>query len=148
MQTWMLFPIMAVLIALGAVATFAFFARKRRAEDEARSRGISVGNARASMVSDVPLDVATTRKLLETNIGSMPRYSLRDPHGSTLLVRARTNLWSWGTVLEIHLDEVDGGTTAAALAYPKVSTTLIDWGQGGKDIWDVMEPLVTAGSSR
>lgn len=109
--------------------------RSTRTKDAAARNGVRYQGT----VATASFHTALGREALEERIRGIVQDHKRflrmesEPHG--FRVYARRSIWTWGVVIDLTLAESNGsGTDVEARATCKVSTSVVDYGQNGKDL--------------
>lgn len=134
-----------MFIAFIALVMFSMH-RSTRTKDAAARNGVRYQGT----VATASFHTALGREALEKRIREIVQDHKRflrmasEPHG--IRVYARRNIWTWGVVIDLTLVESDGsGTDVEARATCKVSTSVVDYGQNGKDL-GLLVDLINADS--
>ncbi|WP_458111286.1 hypothetical protein M1D88_13145 [Arthrobacter sp. R1-13] len=108
--------------------------RTRRTQDATAAEGIHTHGVRAytSLKANVTADALRDR--IDSVVNSHQRFSRTKTVADGVNVYVRANIWTWGEVIELRFTPVDQATSVTATCSPRLKTTLIDYGQAGKDL--------------
>lgn len=108
--------------------------RTKRTKAAAQDMGIRLDGVRAfkSFRVGVPsnLLVDQVREVVQNH----PRFSRFETVSNGVHVYVRGNIWTWGEIIELRFAEDSQGTEISASCRPRLRTTLVDYGQNGKDL--------------
>jgi hypothetical protein len=86
-----------------------------------------------SVVVSVPVEVVVG--VVDRVSRAMPRLQLRHLSAAGAAFDCRMNIWTWGQRITLTFGQLGPDQTEIwAECKPKVSTTIIDWGQGKRDL--------------
>jgi hypothetical protein len=98
--------------------------------------------ARSNSSFTLPADISTARAWIEASVHSVPRLTVTSASADSITVRGRVNWKTWGETIEISLVPVSAGETDVVIrSNPIVTTTVIDFGQGAKDVRNLVAAI-------
>jgi hypothetical protein len=95
---------------------------------------IETRRARSTATWTAPFLLDETHVRILAAVAASHRTSLRSDTGDRLVLGLKSTLYTWGTTITIELAPVAGGTLVVARTTPIVRTTLLDWGEGPRDL--------------
>lgn len=135
MSDWvLLLAILGGLVLLGAVLVTMAAIRTHGVRDSFGAEGIRTKGVKAFASFMTPLTEDGVRDRIDTVVESHRRFSRTEDVDGGLNVYVRANIWTWGEVIEVRFADANQGTQVTATCRPRLQTTLIDYGQSGKDL--------------
>jgi hypothetical protein len=121
---------LVIVITLGVlIAT-----RTRKTKTIAEKAGIEYNGVEAHKSFRINIESDAVVARTPSVVRSTGRFTRMEEGPTGLQVYVRGNFWTWGEVIEVRLTEDAQGTVARATCRPRLKTTLIDYGQNGKDL--------------
>lgn len=109
---------------------------------------IETRRARSTATWTAPFRPDETHDRILAAVAASHRTSLRSDTGDRLVLGAKGTLYTWGTTITIDLAPVAGGTLVVAHTTPIVRTTLLDWGEGPRDLRALHDAVMPADAER
>jgi hypothetical protein len=122
-----LFLLLAILAAIAAIRT-------RRTQDDTAAEGIQTQGVRAYTSLTANLTADALRDRIDSVVNNHQKFSRTKTVADGVNVYVRANIWTWGEVIELRFTPAGQATSVTATCTPRLKTTLIDYGQAGKDL--------------
>lgn len=108
--------------------------RTRRTQDAIAAEGIHTQGVRAYTSLKANLTADALRDRIDSVVNNHQRFSRATTVEGGVNVYVRANVWTWGEVIDLRFTPSGQGTQVTATCTPRLKTTLIDYGQSGKDL--------------
>lgn len=155
--TWLFVEPWRPALALPAVITFVlgvFFAsvgvRSRSAHQRRYGIVTIVGRSSGELVVDATVD--RVREAMPLAVGSIRNFRLESADIGPVVVRSPWSMFTWGEVITLQLSPgVEGTTRIIGRTEPRVTTDVLNFGQGGTDlglVFDAIEQSVVGDGAR
>ena len=132
MPWWVTALWVAIPLAFGLVIGV-LGGRRTSAPDGAYGITSQTARSEGRLSVDVPVEqvVRTVREAVET----LPRFTVVELSGTGAQLTARMNMKTWGERITLRFHPLEPARTEIeALCEPRLGTTLVDYGQGAKDL--------------
>jgi hypothetical protein len=97
--------------------------------------GITSQSARSEGRLSVDVPVERVARTVREAVEALPRFALVELSGTGAQLRARMNMKTWGERITLRFHPLESARTEIeALCEPRLGTTLVDYGQGAKDL--------------
>ncbi|MFI7579823.1 hypothetical protein [Kocuria kalidii] len=125
----------------------------RRTSAPDHAYGITSQGARSQGRLEVDVPVEQVMLNLRETVEQLPRYTLVELSGVQAQLTARMNMKSWGERITLRFHPLDPTRIKIeALCEPRLGTTMVDYGQGAKDLRTVLgaieQRIPVTGTSR
>lgn len=95
---------------------------------------VTTSAARSSAEWELAMPLEEAHQRILRAVAGMPRVRVRSVGEERIELSVLGNFYSWGEVVTIELTPVAGGTGLRVRTSPTVPFTVVDWGEGARDI--------------
>ncbi|GAB3555739.1 hypothetical protein GCM10027404_33040 [Arthrobacter tumbae] len=133
--------VFGILLVAAVILLLILSRRTTKTRTATQTRGVQTKGTEASLEFSSREDLQTLQGHVRSLLSSNHRYAdLRElPNGFTL--RVKGNFWTLGTTIECTVEPVPEGLRGQATAQPRLKTTMVDYGQSGKELLDFLDEI-------
>ena len=123
-----------VVVPLGFCVVIGMLGGRRTSAPD-HAYGITSQGAHSEGRLEVDMPVEQVLRSLRQVVEDLPRFTLVELSGTQAQLTARMNMKSWGERITLHFHPLDPTRTEIeARCEPRLGTTMVDYGQGAKDL--------------